>query len=191
MDGALFANDHQFVDYGGLTPYKDSNALDSPDEVLIYQESWYGASGKAFKPGFLKQKLKNGTTRYVTSGGAVSVPSEDKGFYFSGSKNNASGPVYAWASDNDTDPNALSNTFITVDMAMQEGEIFTNDTLPADIASRAGSELAFVPIGEEGILVAIGGVTDPIWDYNFLTDEQIANSVSHPTHIPSLRPTRF
>lgn len=179
VDGTLFANDHQFIDYGGLTAYKDEYVEDPPDDLLIYQASWYGADGKAFRPGFLPKKLENGTTRHITSGGAVSVPSENKGFYFSGMKNNASGPAYAWTGLPEIDANALSSTLITVDMTRQQQEIFTNDTLPLDIAARAGAELAFVPAGEEGILVAIGGVTDPLWDYTFLEPNQITNSVSY------------
>ena len=75
-------------------------------------------------------------------------------------------------------PNELSNTLVMVDMAEQQQEKWTNETLPSDIPARAGAELAFVPVGEEGILVAIGGVTDPVWDFRRLSNNQTATSVS-------------
>lgn len=180
MDGALFANNGELIEYGGLPPLKSEYDENPPVEVMVYQESWYGAAGKAFSPGIRKQKLDAGVNRWVTSGGAVSVPSQNKGFYFSGMRNNETkgGPIYLLSYSNADSPNELSNTLVTVDMTTQQQEKWTNETLPSDVPPRAGAELAFVPVGEEGVLVAIGGVTDPIWDYTALTPDQTANSVS-------------
>src|SRR2546423_14805595 len=74
-DGAMFANDGEFYTYGGLVSKTDAFPAPDPQTVEGYEAYWYGAVGKNFRPGFLNGALPQNMTRYVTAGGAVSVPS--------------------------------------------------------------------------------------------------------------------
>lgn len=185
----MFANDGEFITYGGIVAARDAYEPPPGDEALVYEKYDYGAPGRRFNEQFRGLKLEN-LTRYVTSGAGVSAPSENKGFYFSGMRAANFGPIFppqTRAPKNVSNPNTLSNTLITVDMSTQFEETFTNATLPGDIPARAGGELAFVPVGKEGVLVAIGGVVEPIWldPSAKLDSEQMARSVS------VLRPTLY
>ena len=178
----MFANDGEFIMYGGIVALRGAYEPPAGDRALLYEKYDYGAPGRQFNEQFRELKLEN-VTRYVTSGAGVSAPSENKGFYFSGMRAANFGPIFppqTRAPNNVSNPNTLSNTLITVDMSTQLGETFTNATLPGDIPARAGGELAFVPVGKEGILVAIGGVVEPVWLNPFvkLETEQLARSVS-------------
>lgn len=178
----MFANDGELITYGGLVEKRQAYDPPPGDRALVFEKYDYGATGRRFSEQFRELELGN-VTRYITSGAGVSVPSENKGFYFSGMKAADSGPIFPSvfsAPENATNPNTLSNTLITVDMSRQLSETITNTTLPGDIAARAGGELAFVPVGKEGILVAVGGAVEPIWLHPIftLTPEQMARSVS-------------
>lgn len=58
--------------------------------------------------------------------------------------------------------NTLSNHLISVNMSVMRQETWANDTLPSFIPARANAEIAWIPAGENGVLVAIGGVIDPV-----------------------------
>ena len=55
----------------------------------------------------------------------------------------------------------VSRTLITLDMKTQLQETWKNATLQDDVPGRANPELVWVPVGEQGILVALGGVVHP------------------------------
>lgn len=163
-DGAMFANDGEWYTYGGVLPETDQISPPDGNAVLGYEAYWYGASGKSFKPGFIQGKTPDGLTRYVTAGASVSVPSENLAFYFGGLRATNHGPIYGSpASYNESiNANTLSDSFITFDMAAQEKEVWTNRTLPTQVPGRVNAELVWVPQGKRGVLVAIGGVVDPV-----------------------------
>ncbi|KAI5919794.1 hypothetical protein F4810DRAFT_467206 [Camillea tinctor] len=163
-DGAMLANNDEFFLYGGLLLRTDAYSPPSASEVLAYQVSQYGAEKPAFHPGFLNDQLPDGMTRYVTYGGAASAPSENKAWYFGGYRSPSWGPIYYPTGNNSINPVNISNTLITLDLAEQQRETWNNVTLPDEIPSRANPSLVWVPVGEQGILVALGGVTYP--DYN-------------------------
>lgn len=62
-------------------------------------------------------------------------------------------------------PGQFSKYLITADFSDQQNPQFTNVTLGTKVAPRAGASMVFLPVGEKGILVVIGGVSvyDPIW----------------------------
>ncbi|KAM9876022.1 Kelch repeat-containing protein-like protein 3 [Verticillium dahliae] len=107
--------------------------------------------------------LPAGMTRYVAYGGAVSVPSENIAWYFSGVRAPNWGPVFQ--RNMNLTENALntSNTLLTLDMATQTNLVWTNNTFPGGVKCRANPEVVWVPVGEQSILVVIGGVTYPDW----------------------------
>ncbi|RYO83427.1 hypothetical protein DL766_002617 [Monosporascus sp. MC13-8B] len=160
-DGAMLANDHEFFLYGGLLRRTDAFSPPDANEVLAYQVSQYGIQKDGFKPGFVKKELPEGMTRYVTYGGAVSAPSEDKAWYFGGMRADEWGPIFYPSSNTSLNPTNISNTLITLDMSTQLQEEWTNDTLPQEIRGRADPEVVWVPVGEQGILVVLGGVSYP------------------------------
>lgn len=176
-DGAMLANDHEFVLYGGLLPYTAN--LPDPDQVLYYRASGYGVPDQKFIPGFDGGKLPDGMTRYVTYGGAANAPSENKAWYFGGSRSPLGGPIYQPVFNNSLNPIDVSNTLVTLDLSESQSETWTNVTLPPNIPSRANPSVVWVPVGDQGILVVLGGVAYP--EYNNANHESlnIAQSVSY------------
>lgn len=162
FDGAMLGNDHEWFLYGGLLTLTDAyDSTPAADDVLGYQVSQYGVEKPAFKPGFVKYELPDNLTRYLTFGGAANAPSENKAWYFGGMTSTSGGEIFYPSSNTSLNPTNYSNTLITLDMATQQSETWDNDTLPDHIKSRANPELVWVPIGEQGILVVLGGVTYP------------------------------
>lgn len=164
-DGALLANDEEIFLYGGAV-FQDRDLHSSPpgDEVLQYQAYTHRSDTPLWKPGFNTRRLPDGVTRYIAYGGAASAPSENKAWYFSGLATPNRGP-FSWnaAISPDAQASAPSNTLITLDMSNSSSEKWTNLTLPSHIRARANPELVWVPVGEQGILVALGGVVYPEW----------------------------
>ncbi|KAK0701845.1 hypothetical protein B0T26DRAFT_757823 [Lasiosphaeria miniovina] len=160
-DGAMLANNDEWVLYGGLL--KKTSGLSDPDadEALAYQKYQYGPQRDSFEPGFAKVNLPVNMTRYIAYGGAASAPSENKAWYFSGMHSPSFGPIYEAGTNLSQTAVDVSNTLITLNMSVQGKESFTNDSLPSDIPGRANPELVWVPVGAQGILVALGGVVLP------------------------------
>lgn len=176
FDGAILANDYEFFLYGGLLRTSDS-ALPGAGEVLGYQIEPYGPEKPLFRPGDVRVDLPKGMTRYITYGGAANSPSENKAWYFGGAGSPSRGPIY-YPVGPDTDPTNASNTLITLDMATQGAERWSNETLGPNIKGRANPELVWVPVGEQGILVALGGVLFPSYDNVMMESTNEEQSVS-------------
>ncbi|KAI0404594.1 hypothetical protein F4802DRAFT_615466 [Xylaria palmicola] len=177
VDGAMLANDHEFFLYGGLLKNTMAYAPPDGDDVLTYQASNYGLVREGFRPGFLNDKLPGDITRYVTYGGAANAPSENKAWYFGGSRSRLWGPIYQPSNNNSLNPLNTSNTLITLDLGIQQSEKWTNDTLPNSVPSRANPSVVWVPVGEQGILVVLGGVTYPYYSTSSQASLNEAQSV--------------
>lgn len=137
--------------------------------VLSYEAHDSGTPRDAFKPTWNTETLPSNVTRYITNGASASVPSENKGFYFSGMR--ASG----WGEfDLSYDAQVLADSLITVDMSSLGNGKWTNTTLPPYVPSRANAELVWVPVSDSGVLVAIGGVIQPaeFWSDTGLNSSQ-------------------
>ncbi|KAK7748643.1 hypothetical protein SLS53_000664 [Cytospora paraplurivora] len=171
FDGALLANDDEFYLYGGLLAEDDAYTPPDADEVLKYEGYQYSVNKPAWKPQFLEADLTGNLTRYIAYGGAANVPSENKAFYFSGMQSPDHGPVYYPGSNESLTAINVSNTLITLDLSTQRSEKWSNVTLPSSIPGRANPELVWVPVGSEGILVALGGVVYPDFDNDILVSE--------------------
>ncbi|TAQ85813.1 hypothetical protein B7494_g5867 [Chlorociboria aeruginascens] len=185
-DGGMFANDYEWITYGGLLAY---SLAASPQLATAFSEYFvYPTIQTSFTPGFQIGTLPDGVTRYVTDGAAVSVPSENLGFYFSGLRANSSGPIY-FPSDNETvNADQLSDTLIKVDMGVEYQEKWSNITLPPTVPGRANAEVVWVPVSEQGILVAIGGVVKPAYDNANQTDN-VADTLESTTISPTFMST--
>lgn len=176
LDGALLANDDQFFFYGGaLASQSESWTVPPGSQVIEYQVYAYGPDKPLWKPGFSTRTLPGGVTRYIAYGGSASAPSENKAWYFSGLAAKDRGPINF---PGEPIPSVPSNTLIEVDMKEQYHETWTNRTVPDTIQPRANPELVWVPIGEQGILVVLGGVVYPEWDNVALLRHNVTDSVS-------------
>ncbi|KAH7391537.1 hypothetical protein BKA64DRAFT_107644 [Cadophora sp. MPI-SDFR-AT-0126] len=161
-DGAMFANDYEWYTYGGELRTTDQFKAPAGNAVAAYQVYPSGPP-KEFNKGYILDTLPDGITRYVTDGAAVSVPSENLGYYFAGLRSASFGPIFYLPGPRNQSVNAdqLSTTLIEINMAKQGGETWKNSTLPTTVPGRANPEIVWVPVSEKGILVAIGGVIFP------------------------------
>ncbi|KAI9840369.1 MAG: hypothetical protein M1837_001670 [Sclerophora amabilis] len=177
FDGMMFANDHEFFLYGGLL--RDTESIRPPPATSVfgYERFQYGPVRESWEPGFLNAQLPDdgSLTRYVTSGAGVNVPSEDLGFYFSGLRREDWGDIrnLGRSSYNAT---TIATSLISVDMFTMRSENWANDSLPSEIAGRAGAELAWIPTNSRGVLIAIGGVINPEWAYTSQSDQNTVES---------------
>ncbi len=178
VDGMMFANEYELYLYGGLLRDTDSLTPPRADDVMGY-ERFRDGLGESWQVGFYEGELPSGTTRYVTAGAGVNIPSENLGFYFSGMKRNDSGEIQrsGRAQFNAT---TISNTLISVDMSRMRAEKWSNATLPASVAGRANGELVWVPVSGRGVLIAFGGVINPEWAFRSPTGAQKLQSVCSP-----------
>jgi hypothetical protein len=187
-DGAMFANDYEWFTYGGLLSVTDAYPTPAENAVAAYEAFAYGPP-KQFGQGYILEQLPSGITRYVTDGAAVSVPSENLGFYFSGLRSETFGPIYFDPGSANASLNAdtVSTTLIELNMAVQQKETWTNYTLPTSVPGRANAEIVWVPVSKQGILVAIGGVIYPAYANVNQTDNaaQTAESVCN-SHLSSI-----
>ena len=168
----------------GLPRLTDSASPQSSESVLGYEADQYGPNRPSWSPGFYQGNLPDGVTRYITNGAGVSAPSENLGFYFSGMRSPTWGPIYY----EDSSANVTANTLIEIDMSVMRSEKWTNSTLPDNIQPRANAELAWIPVGEKGVLVAIGGVTAPeeIWAMGLNSSQTSDSESQSPGFMTSL-----
>ncbi|KAI0888676.1 uncharacterized protein GGS22DRAFT_152150 [Annulohypoxylon maeteangense] len=145
------------------------------ESALGYIASDYNSNGRSFRAGFQTDDLPDGITRYVAFGAAANAPSEQRAWYFGGYRSSSWGPIYL--NLNSTyDPSTVSNTLMSLDMTVQGQEVWNNATLPPGTQSRAGPSMVWVPVGEKGILVVLGGVTYPAYDNSNHTSQNPAQS---------------
>lgn len=161
LDGAMLANDDELFLYGGMLRNTAAFVPPHPDDVTSYQKYQYGLPKDGFRPGFVTDRLPSGMTRYLAYGGAANAPSENKAWYFSGMRSPSWGEIFNPSTNQSLTASEVSNTFITLDMSTQQQEKWSNVTLPREVGVRANPELVWVPVGGQGLLVALGGVINP------------------------------
>jgi hypothetical protein len=183
-DGGMFANDYEWFTYGGLLSLTDAYPTPPDNAVAQFNQYAYGPP-KQFGDGYVLQYLPTGMTRYVTDGAAVSVPSENLGFYFGGLRSSIYGPIYYDPGSANASLNAddLSETLIELDMSSQTKAVWHNYTLPSNVPGRANAEIVWIPVSKQGVLVAVGGVIFPSYANVNQTDNpsQTAESVRLPS----------
>jgi hypothetical protein len=142
------------------------------DNVIVSYEAY--PSGSESQPRSLFKYLPDGITRYITNGAAVSSLSEKLGFYFSGMRAADWGSIAA----DDGTASTPANTLITVNMSTVGQETWSNYTLHS-IPARANAEIQWLPVADQGVLVAVGGVINPVslTVAQGLNDSQLAASV--------------
>ncbi|KAI9656088.1 MAG: hypothetical protein M1829_000443 [Trizodia sp. TS-e1964] len=173
--GTMFSNDNELYLYGGVLRDTDSQINPPADAVTGYERYQYGPVRTAWSVGFYNGQLPPNVTRYVTNGAGVNVPSENLGFYFSGMKRNDSGEIRTKGRPQ-YNATLAAPAMISIDMSTMRAEKWTNLTLPSNVLARAGSELAWVPVSQQGVLLAIGGVINPETAFLPLTAPQKVQS---------------
>ncbi|KAK6211817.1 hypothetical protein LQW54_005677 [Pestalotiopsis sp. IQ-011] len=176
FDGAMLHNDAEFFLYGGLTTKTDKYSPPDADNVLAYQLYQYGPEKEQWFPGFIQDSLGDDATRYLAFGAGVSAPSEEKAWYFSGLRSRTWGEIYYPTINDSINPLDASNTLLTLNMAEQQQETWSNATLPDEIKGRGGADVVWVPVGDQGILVSLGGVVYPDFNNGNLTSENRGQS---------------
>ncbi|VUC31767.1 unnamed protein product [Clonostachys rosea] len=164
VDGGMLYNDAEFWMFGGNL-FQNKRLYDNPDEhwALGFQAYQYGPDKPLWGPGFVDGKLGN-VSRYITYGGAASAPSENLAWYFPGLTSPTEGELTTVPYTNgSTTAQNVSDSMVTLDMATQSSEKWAYKTLPSSVKGRANPEVVWVPVGEQGILVVLGGVTYPEW----------------------------
>lgn len=156
----MFANDYEWITYGGVTAFTDGYNAQAATSFAEYEA--IARPGTTSDDGYILGILPDGFNRYVTNGGSVSIPSENLGFYFAGTRAASWGPIYYLPPSLNESVNAdqMSATLIGVDMTTQQ-ETWSNQTLPSTVPGRADPEVVWVPVSKQGVLVAIGGVIYP------------------------------
>lgn len=177
FDGAMLANDDDYFLYGGLLIETDRNSDPDANEIREWRGYDYGVEKPSFAAGFQTDKPTN-LTRYLAYGGASNAPSENLAFYFSGMRAPDWGEIYYPSGNESLTASVVADTMIILDMAVQDSETWSNVTLPDDIPGRANPELVWVPVGEKGILVALGGVVYPEFITGFHASDNQTASVS-------------
>lgn len=152
----------------------DSSSTPADNTVLKYEAYQYGAYRSTWSPNWRQEDLTDNVTSYITNGAGASAPSEELAFYFSGMHAPGWGS-FTW---NGKEARETANTLITVDMSSMRDETWSNATLPDYIPGRANAELVWVPVSKSGVLVAVGGVINPVelWRTSKLNDSQTAES---------------
>ncbi|CAN8102576.1 unnamed protein product [Discula destructiva] len=163
-NGAMLANDDEYFLYGGSVGWNYIGADPVDNQGLKYKRYDYGIEETGFTVGYISYGLEsygNLSTRNIAYGAAANVPSENLAFVFSGLRSPNFGQLEFPAATLNSNASEVSNTLFSLDFTTQNQEKWTNYTLPESISGRASAELVWVPVGEKGILVALGGVVFP------------------------------
>ena len=135
-------------------PYVVQGDDPSSDEVAGYEAYSGPLDAQNWSEGQNTMQLSDNVTTYVTNGAGVSAPSENLGFYFSGAHTPGwEAPYYEISK-----PSVVSDRLITANITYPISPTWENDTLPSYVQGRLSGELVWVPVSENGVLVAIGGV---------------------------------
>jgi hypothetical protein len=171
------------TDLRGLIRGQDSLSP-AANWILGYEQDQDDLESIDWLPSFIQNSLPDGLTRYITGGAAVSAPSENLGFYFSGVR----GQNWGVITDDNKSANVTANTLITVNMPTMSNQTWSNNTLPDSIPGRINAELVWIPVSQSGVLIAIGGVlySDALTSVTGLTATQAAASVSYVVCSPNL-----
>lgn len=101
-------------------------------------------------------------SNYIALGGWANAPSEKLGFWFSGLQAANGGVIDTLAYPNKSDQaNTTARSFIKVDMSSPGEALWQNLTWPDWLQPRAEGGLVWLPYGDQGILLAFGGVDLP------------------------------
>ncbi len=119
----------------------------------------------------------SGVDNYRTGGASVSIPSENLAFYFSGLRSSNNSPLKQ--SDYEIE---VSNSMIKVDMAVPGNASWSDLPMDTTVPGRADAQLLWIPVSQQGILLAIGGVVHPmgVYDWTLTSTQEADNRANGP-----------
>lgn len=142
-----------------------------PESSVLYGRAFPNSAYNtpAFTNGttFVYESDLTGVTDHVAFGSYASVPARGLGFYFSGMTSFLGDELwYNAAQGGPHSVNTTSNQFVRVDMDASNPSSsiqanFTNSSLPLEVLARAEGALIWLPYGEDGVLLALGGTQTP------------------------------
>ena len=162
----MFANDFSFILYGGYQPFSaNAPAPPPPTQFSVYEEFLQGPA-RTWVAGYTNMDIDaaSNTNVYVGSGAGVNVRELNMSYYFSGLHSETWGLIKGPGVT--IDPwiaNVTSHQLISVDMSSQLSPVWKNVTTPATARPRVNPEMVFVPVGDNGVLIVVGGVLWPDW----------------------------
>lgn len=177
--GAIFYSEDQLLLFGGEPEDLDTRSA-YPGKAQISRLQL--KDNKGFEMTSLSNDGKD-VNRFVTKGAYTSVPGEKLGFLFGGLRNKdweeirTTGRVPYYAIE-------YSDRLIKVDMNEYRDESWSYETIPKDVSQRYDASLTWVPRGEKGSLVLIGGAVDGLYMSTYMsaainiTKEDTAAAVS-------------
>ncbi|KAN0084658.1 hypothetical protein V8E54_001125 [Elaphomyces granulatus] len=150
------------TDVRGLINSYDGD-LPAANWTLGYEQDQDGLEPINWMPSSIQSSLPDGLTRYVAGGGAISAPSENLRFYFSG--------IYAPSWGTIPDGQSAANALITVRMPTRQR--------PRQIQCRTGLDPS---LSQSGVLIAIGGVhySDAL-NLNLTAEQAVLSNQTSPT----------
>ncbi|KAF8426068.1 hypothetical protein EV426DRAFT_710543 [Tirmania nivea] len=173
--GALLGDDWSWLQYGGMrggAATDGSSRSETESERFDFRkdpnnptQAWLGD----YRFGSSLTLPKDSVTNYVYAGAVARSPGDRKSWWFSGSRAKNWTEVIYGRTTAELTVGALSNYLITADFSSQQVPAFTNTSIDSSIAPRAGASMVFLPVGDKGILVVLGGVSvfDPVWMVGF------------------------
>ncbi|KAK5045845.1 hypothetical protein LTR84_008938 [Exophiala bonariae] len=163
IDGYMFADDYEFYTYGGLSLTEAGEKADLINNRLYQPEAGSTKQNpyENWTPDFDTHYTPTPPiSKNVTHGAGVSIPSEHLGFYFSGMQTESGGFLIAYTG---LDPvsHTLDN-MLKIDMKTISDATWTNTSLPDHVRGRGSASLVWLPVSDQGLLLAIGGVKNPV-----------------------------
>ena len=182
VDGIMFADEDEYYLYGYVqyirrktfTYISDSGAWSEagpsvpPNRVVGYEftsttSTHIGPHNVSLVDNSTSMNISN----YISNGAGVNVPSESLGFYFSGATAPNRSQIDALNSAHTA--MYLTNSMIQINMSTPGQPTALNLTLPNYVPPRANAEMVWIPVSSQGILIAIGGVTN-LTTYDIFTN---------------------
>lgn len=159
LSGSLLSNYDDFVAFGGVTFFSTVSQFPVGSNGASTTTSYeiYGDGISQFTPGFVLEVLPSAITAYISDGGSVSVPSENLAFIFSGLRAASFDEIF-YLKNESTNPDVPSSTLIQLNTTSDKHHIWSNHSLSPSVIPRASAQMVYIPVAENGILIAVGGV---------------------------------
>ncbi|EXJ78248.1 hypothetical protein A1O3_09409 [Capronia epimyces CBS 606.96] len=169
-NGFMFADDYEFYTYGGISVTSGGIDADLINDQIFKPDGNEPTTIVDWHPRFdthYNFSSESDARRYVTHGAGANIPSEYLGYYFSGMQTVSGEYIGEFdSSDLSTAANVTLNQMLEVNMDAVGNAEWTSLQLPSWVSGRGSGQLPWVPFGPKGLLVAIGGVLNPIDVYD-------------------------
>lgn len=142
------------------------NTKRTSSDLPVIQANMYRPNVQQWTPGIANTyppENSANVSNNLAYGAWTNAPSEKLGFWFSGLQAANGGYINLQPnlSTKADQPNTTSRTFIKVDMSSPQKALWQNLTWPTWLAPRSEGGLVWLPYGQQGMLLAFGGIDLP------------------------------